>query len=286
MTWNGIANSGEILFSSPGDDGLFGFGTVEGDVNGVLGDTIVRGIAGFALPTGAPVVDQIIKFDGASWSYTADASGTALPIHALLGASHSDTETSAPVQGGLIVADGTSEWTQLTLGTAEFVLYSDGTDALYTRLGQNTPFEDGLVATPSITFTGDTNAGMFLGSSGIFSAAANSVSLLTMNGNNETLLLNAGQLVKTRAGAATTLLSSDYVYLVTTAGVTVTLPSAPLSNQVFVSKDRDGLASPVPGNRITISGNGNNIDGNAQIIIRLAYGSFTLLFNGTTWNII
>ena len=286
MTWFGVANSGEILFSAPGDDGLYGFGTLEGDVNGRLGASVVVGLGGYALPTGAPTAEQIIKFNGSSWDYTPDASGTGTTAHNLLGIYHGDTVASSPVQGGLIVGNSTPAWEQLALGTAEFVLYSDGTDAVYTRLGQNTPFENGTAALPSVTFTGDTTVGLHLNSSGIFSASANSIDLLTANGNNETLTFNAGQIVKTRAGAATTLLTSDYTYLVTTGGVTVTLPSSPLTNQVYVIKDRDGVATPSVGNRITIDGNGNNIDGNAQIRIRQAFGSFTLLYNGTQWNII
>ena len=174
----------------------------------------------------------------------------------------------------------------MPLGTAEFVLYSDGTDALYTRLGQNTPFENGTAGLPSVTFTGDTTIGFHFNSLGVFSAAVSGVDLLTFDGNTDTLNLNAGQLVKTRSGFSTTLLTDDYTYLVASGGSVVTLPSAPLANQVYIVKDRDGLATPAASNRITIDGNGNNIDGNAQIRIRQAYGSFTLLYNGTQWNII
>jgi hypothetical protein len=75
---------------------------------------------------------------------------TASP-HALLGASHSDSNAGTPVRGDLIVATGASPaaWSRLTLGAANRCLMSNGVDAtwgicLYTGFTQNSvPFVDG-----------------------------------------------------------------------------------------------------------------------------------------------
>jgi hypothetical protein len=101
------------------------------------------------------------------------------------------------------------------------------------------------------------------------------------------LNLNAAQVVKTRVlGVTGGMLNDDYLILASAGGITVSLPGGPSTGQVVVIKDRDGNATPAGGNRITIAGNGNTIDGNASILITQAYASFTLLYNGTEWNVI
>jgi len=285
MSWVGISTSGNFLYTS-NDNELVNYGELAGDVTGGIFGTQVVGIAGYALPTGAPGTDQIIKFNGAAWVYTPDASGSGVATHALLGPTHTDTATHVPVRGDLIVGtgSGTPVWDGLSLGAAEFVLYSDGTDALYTRLGQNTPFENGTLALPSVTFTGDITTGVFLNASGVLGLTANADELITLDGVKTQVTIDAGQVVQTRAGGSTTLTDADYVYLVTAGSTTVTLPSGAIDGQEFIIKDRDGSAAG--GTPITIAGNGNNIDGNASIILKRKYGAFTLVFNGADWNII
>lgn len=283
MSWVGIAGSGSFLYTSD-DNELINYGELAGDVTGGIFGTQVVGIGGYTLPTGAPTNGQIIKFNGTSWDYAPDASGTGLTPHNLLGADHSDTATASPVRGSLIVGNATPEWDALALGTAEFVLYSDGNDALYTRLGQNTPFEDGTALLPSVTFTGDTTTGAFLNASGVLGLTANADELITLDGVKTQVTIDAGQILQTRAGGATTLTDADYIYLVTAGSVTVTLPASPTEGQKFIIKDRDGSASG--GTPITIAGNGNNIDGNANIVLKRKYGAFTMVYSGTEWNII
>lgn len=48
-----------------------------GDLTGTYGATIVAGIRGRALPTVAPTINQILKFDGTNWVYASDDAGTA-----------------------------------------------------------------------------------------------------------------------------------------------------------------------------------------------------------------
>lgn len=285
MTWFGIANSGELLFSTP-NSGLYDFAELTGDVQGTIDTTEVRGIAGYALPTGAPLVDQIIKFNGTSWSYQPDASGSGTVSHALLGVYHSDVTPSAPVRGDIIVAQGTGTptWTALSLGAQGFVLYSDGLDAVYTRLGQNTPFESGTAAAPAVTFVGDLDTGWFSEGPDLMTGSAGGSGLLTLDGIDGQVQFSAGQVHKTRAGASTTLLDSDYIYMVTSTPSTVTLPATAEEGQTYIIKDRDGNATA--SNFITIAGNGNTIDGNANILIRNRYGSFTLVWSGSEWHVI
>jgi hypothetical protein len=283
MSWVGISDSGNFLYTS-NDNELVNYGALAGDVSGGIFETLVTGLNGIPLPTGAPTTGQIIKYDGAEWAYAPDASGTGLTPHALLGPDHNDTATASPVRGSLIVGNTTPEWDALVLGTAEFVLYSDGLDAVYTRLGQNTPFEDGTALLPSVTFTGDTTTGAFLNASGVLGLTAAGDELITLDGTTTQVTIDAGQVVRTRAGGATTLTSADFMYLVTAGSVTVTLPTTPVEGQEYVIKDRDGSATG--STPITIDGNGNNIDGNSEIVLKRKYGSFTLVYSGTEWNII
>jgi hypothetical protein len=283
MSWVGIANSGELFYSTGGND-LVAYGEIAGDVSGIIGATSVNALRGEPISPLAPASGDVLQYDGSQWLIK-PISNIDLDDHALLnGARHTDTEAHAPTRGDIIVAGTGNTWDGLSLGTAEFVLYSDGTDALYTRLGQNTPFEDGAVGAPSVTFDGDHFTGAYLSSSGVMGLVAGTDELLTLDGGNTQVTIDAGQVVQTTIGGSTTLTSADYVYLVNAVPSTVTLPAAPTTGQVHMIKDTTGNASNA--NPITVAGNGNNIDGNASIEIRRNYGSFTLIYNGTEWNII
>lgn len=88
----------------------------------------------------------------------------------------------------------------------------------------------------------------------------------------------------TPTGAA--LQANQITYACDTSGgaFSITLPATiPVSGTRLVVKDAVGNAAT---NDITISGNGNNIDGAASQIISTNYGSATLQSNGTTWMII
>lgn len=284
MTWVGIANSGEMLHST-GDNGLIDYSQLSGDIQGVIDAVEVIALRGVTIENTAPTVSgQILQYDGSQWSIQ-DLSALDLDNHTLLnGARHTDTEAHVPTRGDLIVAGTGNTWDGLALGTAEFVLFSDGSDALYTRIGTATPADDGLVGAPAFTFDSDRTTGAYLPGSGSLGLVASGDELITLDGINTQLTLDAGQVVQTRTGGATTLTAADYIYFTNAGSVTVTLPASPTLGQVFHIKDSGGNASG--GTPITVAGNGNNIDGNGSIEIRRQYGSFTLIYNGTEWNII
>lgn len=75
---------------------------------------------------------------------------------------------------------------------------------------------------------------------------------------------------------------TDYYLAVDVATpASVVLPVSP-TGTVFVIKDIDGDAVANP---ITITAS-TTIDGSASAIINSPYGSITLIFNGTEWNIV
>ena len=81
-----------------------------------------------------------------------------------------------------------------------------------------------------------------------------------------------------------TVLSSDYFINVDTSSAanTITLEASPVAGRVLIIKDGSGNASTY---NITISGNGNNIDGTTPQTISADYQSISIIFNGTEWSI-
>lgn len=96
----------------------------------------------------------------------------------------------------------------------------------------------------------------------------------------------AGMVVKiTTPGAYPyTALTTDYVILVDSSSArTINLIAAPVTGTTFRIKDNSGLAGT---NNITVSGNGNNIDGAASYTISSNYDSIDVVYNGTQWNVL
>lgn len=79
----------------------------------------------------------------------------------------------------------------------------------------------------------------------------------------------------------TATLADYYLAVDVAAPASVILPASPLGT-VFVIKDIDGDAATNP---ITITAS-TTIDGTASATINSPYGSITLIFNGTEWNIV
>lgn len=287
MSYIGVANSGEFLVATA-DNYLHRFGELRGDASGTLEGVSVQRIQGILVDNATPSTNDVMRYDGSQWTFVPQATGGG--THKLLSSTHEDTSPNDPVRGDIIVGSGTTPlWGRLPLGTQEFVLYSDGTDVAYTRLGPNTPFELGTAGAPSMTFTGDLDTGISAAAADTLVLSASGQAIITAQETTggEFLTINAAQVVRSRdAGANLTMLNDDYLIYATAGGIDISLPVGPVTNQVVVIKDRDGNAGFGPSNRIDILGNGNNIDGNAFIIMRQAYGSFTFVYNGTEWNII
>jgi len=282
MTWIGQGALSGVILHSTNDDSFVGFGLLAGDVAGTLEAVIVSGIAGTPVAQVVPGSGQVLKFDGTNWSPALDVGSP----HDLLSATHTDANDFTVTRGSLIVGTGVvPAWGGLTLGPAEFVLFSDGVDAIYTRLGAVTPFSSGLAATPSMTFAGDLDTGVSAETADNLALSAGGNAHLIVDGVNDTLVLDAGQQVKMITDLTNyTVTRGDYVIAVAGTPATITLPAVPGSGQMIHVKDSNGTVSGAA-NRITIAGNGNNIDGNASILIKNTYGAFTLMFNGTDWNV-
>jgi len=77
-----------------------------------------------------------------------------------------------------------------------------------------------------------------------------------------------------------------YVFCNSSGGAfTVTLPASPNNFERHTIKDSNGSAN-AGGKKITIAGNGKNIDGAANSSIQTSYGSKTVVYNGTSWSIV
>ena len=97
-----------------------------------------------------------------------------------------------------------------------------------------------------------------------------------------------GQVVGARvvtASGAITAATTDYVIVVNKtvgAASAVTLPAG-VTGQVLIIKDGKGDAAA---NNITTTPAAGNIDGAGTHVISTNYGSATLVYNGTEWNVL
>lgn len=81
-----------------------------------------------------------------------------------------------------------------------------------------------------------------------------------------------------------TITENDYYIAIgsLTSNITITMPSSPTKGQQYLIKDVDGYAGTF---LVTISGNGNTIDGQSTIALAHPYASYTLTYTGTKWSI-
>jgi hypothetical protein len=113
---------------------------------------------------------------------------------------------------------------------------------------------------------------------------ANSVTVASIVANKFVTNLGRRRHITSTTISYLVLATDDIIAVGTTsAGITVTLPASPTAGDAFDVKDTVGLAAT---NNITISGNGNDIDGASTFVISTNYGSVTLVFNGSEWNIL
>ncbi len=81
-----------------------------------------------------------------------------------------------------------------------------------------------------------------------------------------------------------TTVPQDYLITVNTTSARTIVPLAnPTKGQIHIIKDNSGIASL---NNITVTPSGKNIDGAASYTINNNYGSITLIYNGTQWDVV
>lgn len=76
------------------------------------------------------------------------------------------------------------------------------------------------------------------------------------------------------------IIKQDIGIVFATAGNTVKLPATAVNGQQHIVKDYTGIASQAT---ITVSGNGNLIDGNAIASINTDFGAITFTYNNNSW---
>jgi len=82
-----------------------------------------------ALAIGAAAT--VLTSDGTDATWVAPGGGT---THAMLSVTHTDTVANAVSRGSLIYGNATPKWDELVIGTANYFLKSDGTDAAWANL--------------------------------------------------------------------------------------------------------------------------------------------------------
>jgi hypothetical protein len=80
---------------------------------------------------------------------------------------------------------------------------------------------------------------------------------------------------------STILTTSDYIVIATAAAITITLPAAPATGEVFYIKNGNATA----GQTITVAGGGHNIDGAASVSLD-ALGSLLVTYDGAQFWVI
>lgn len=138
-------------------------------------------------PTAQGAASTVLTNDGAgALTWSAPGGGT---THDMLSATHTDTLASAVSRGSLLYGNATPKWAELAVGTAGYVLTSDGTDVAWAAAA------GGVAASePFITF-GNT-AG--LSAERALTGTANQV-IITDNGAGTTVTLSTPQSLNTGA---------------------------------------------------------------------------------------
>jgi len=130
----------------------------------------------------------------------------------------------------------------------------------------------------------------------LYASASNTLSKLGIGSSTQVLTVAGGVPTWAAAGGATALtfttpgaypyttLSTDDIILVDTSSARTIIPQAsPSTSKQLIIKDNVGSAAT---NNITITPSGKNVDGAASTTINIAYGSATIIYNGTQWIII
>lgn len=87
--------------------------------------------------------------------------------------------------------------------------------------------------------------------------------------------------INSYTASTVTLTTLTNIALIQTSGssITVNLPATPSSGQTITIKDKGSALT----NNITVSGNGNDIDGASNAIINTNYGAIEVIYDGSEW---
>jgi len=126
-----------------------------------------------------------------------------------------------------------------------------------------------------------TGAGNALIGNAIFTSTSSTINTTTQTpqiGSNDAL-----KIVTPGAYPYTTVPQDAVILIDTSTTRTITPLASPTTGQKHIIKDNVGSAGT---NNITITPSGKNVDGSASYVINTDYGSATIVYNGTQWNII
>jgi hypothetical protein len=286
MSYPGIASQSGYIHFSTNDVGLQNYAPLGGDVSGIISATLVEKIRNVPVASsGQFKIGQLFIFDGGQVLTSGIPTAQASP-HNILSATHSDTSTAVPLsRGALLFGSGGPLWAALPLGLNGQVPQSNGTDLLHDYLGANTPFKDGTLGAPALSFQTDADTGWSRPGANRIAGSVSGIEMLRLDAPNGSVSLLAGQIIKTRiVSAAANIVNGDYVIVTSGNAFAVTLSTTPSGGQIHQVKDGFGLASNA--NPVTVSAGGLLIDGNPSVQIKNPYGSLTFMWNTVQWNIL
>lgn len=175
------------------------------------------------------------------------------------------------------------------IGTAAYAFTNTSTGAFY-----YCKFQGGSAAALSAggsstvcfgcTFDSSNSTSVVSGAGSFSHAASTFVNLYTVAATTQTLAyFNPGlDPVALPAGDYTVLKSDVFVGATSSAARAITLSASPQKGQRHTIKDITGTAAT---NNITITPASGNIDGAATFVININFGSVTVIYNGTQWNV-
>jgi hypothetical protein len=232
MTWAGLGPSGTFwTLNTNGGIGRVDWEEARGDVSGVIDNLIVIAIQGTSVASSAPIVGNVLTFDGSAWGPAAPS--VASGVHNLLSLTHADTVADSPVAGDLITGSGSpASWIRFPIGDEEQRL---------TSISGNIGWVDPNIILPTIISSG---------------------TIVNLSNTDRKIIVN-------KTVASSTILN---------------LSTSPSLGQEILIKDGKGDANL--NNIDVVPGSGVTIDSLSQISLTQNYQAFTLLWNGTEWNII
>jgi hypothetical protein len=177
---------------------------------------------------------------------------------------------------GASTLEAAADTTSLTYKQADKTTNS-GTGATTTIQAQN---ETGTTSNGgNLNLTSGTGTSL----DGYLNLQAGGTSVVTVHTNKVAFLKGRRRHITNVTTTYTILVTDDYLSITTlSAPFTITLPASPVTGDEYVIKDSTGNAAT---NNVTVSGNGNNIDGSATFLFSQPYASATFTFAGGQWSV-